>query len=326
MDPQEYSFRIEALVEEGLMTPDAVLNTLTQRMTGGSLNLTEELPQLHKTFDALCTEDESATKRLSESAFISFLQVSGLLPGSMTDAGAIIYRSLLYLSRAPFYEHRVECLTFDGLLRALIWKDSERSRSVYEESPDTRSRTPADTRRLIFQSFATTSDGRKLPFDDDHARKQAERRAFDFSGVSNAESRREFAKTNYDDDGDETFHDLLDALFVAQPTLIGRGGVHRDGFRPLAKELRRREDGERKFLHQLSIPQGEFRDLVKLLLVAHFGRPDVPSEQLSAFDCVSGCIVKAFIREPGLGITWEMFDKALKEVVCLSVCFSRGPS
>lgn len=245
----------------------------------------------------------------------------------MTDAGAINYRSLLYLSQAPFSEHRVECLTFDGLLRALVWTDSERSRSVYEESPDTRSRMPADTRRLIFQSFATTCDGRKLPFDDGHARKQAEHRAFDFSGVSNAESRREFAKTNYDDDGDETFHDHLDALFVVQPTLIGRGGVRCDGFRPLAKELRRREDGERKFLHQLSIPPEECRDLVKLLLVTHFGRPDVPSEQLSGFDCVSACIVKAFIQQPGLGITWEMFDKALKEVlVCLPVCFSRGSS
>lgn len=55
----------------------------------------------------------------------------------MAQAGAPIYNSLLYLLQAPFYDSLPTYLTFDGLLRALVWTDSERPRPVYEESIDT---------------------------------------------------------------------------------------------------------------------------------------------------------------------------------------------
>lgn len=150
----------------------------------------------------------------------------------------------------------------------------------------------------------------------DYARKQAERRAFDFSGVWSEKLRREYARTNYDEDGDEMFHDLLDVLYVvSQPEQIGWGGPPRDGFRPLAKDMR---GDDRELLHHLTIPQDVFRVLMRLLLVTHFGRPDVwQFEQSADLDCVSESIVKAFAQGSKLGITWEVFDQALGKMVCL---------
>lgn len=106
----------------------------------------------------------------------------------MALAGALIYNSLLYRSQVPFYGSRPTCLTFDGLLRTLVWTDSERSRPVYEEGIDTQSRALADTSRLILQSFATTRDGKKFPLNAEFARMQAERRAFGFSSVLDGDS------------------------------------------------------------------------------------------------------------------------------------------
>lgn len=236
----------------------------------------------------------------------------------MAQVGALIYNSLLYLSQAPFYDSLSlpTHLTFDGLLRALVWTDSERSRPVYEEGVDTRTRAPADTQRLIFQSLATTCDGKKLPFDAEFARVQAERRAFDFTSVLNGDSWKIYAKTNYDEDGDEMFHDLLDVLYVvSQPPQVGRGGVPRDGFREFAKEFHG-EQPER--LHNLSIPQDKFQALVKMLLVTQFGKPVTQIEQDADLDRVADCVVRAFAQVPSMGITWEMFNQAINKTVYLA--------
>jgi len=317
MDPQHISTVIAALVKKGTLAPDAILDTLSQRINDFGILRGEELPHLRKNFNSLCTND-NGTEIITQSAFISLLQTAGVLPSSMAQAGALIYNSLLYLSQAPFYDSLPlpTHLTFGGLLRALVWTDSERSRPVYEESIDTRTRAPADTRRLIFQSLATTRDGRKLPFDAEFARVQAERRAFDFSSVLNGDSWKVYAKTNYDEDGDEMFHDLLDVLYVvSQPPQVGRGGVPRDGFREFAKEFRG-EQPER--LHNLSIPQDEFQTLVKMLLVTQFGKPVAQIEQDADLDRVADCIVRVFAQVPGMGITWEMFDQAINKTVCLA--------
>ncbi|OJJ82749.1 uncharacterized protein ASPGLDRAFT_490487 [Aspergillus glaucus CBS 516.65] len=113
------------------------------------------------------------------------------------------------------------------------------------------------------------------------------------------------------------YHDLLDVLYnVAKPEQIGRGGPPRDGFQGFAKELQIRligGNGKLKRLHHLSIPQDEFRDLVKLRLVTHFGgRPNDQIQQDGDLDRVADCIVRAFAQDPNLGITWEMFDQASK--------------
>ncbi|EYE98131.1 uncharacterized protein EURHEDRAFT_270839 [Aspergillus ruber CBS 135680] len=40
----------------------------------------------------------------------------------------------------------------------------------------------------------------------------------------------------------------------------------------------------------------------------------LPDEQVSEFECVAGCNVRLFQRVPGVGITWPMFDNAVKTV------------
>lgn len=118
----------------------------------------------------------------------------------------------------------------------------DQSRRVYEESEDTRTRTPADTRR--FQSLATVTrhDGKKTITQDEveQARKRAEERAFEFPPF-HAHS-REFAKSNSNEDGNEMFHDLLDVLYVVQPPhKIWIAPVLRARFCHLARELHRGE-------------------------------------------------------------------------------------
>lgn len=312
MDPQEYYGKIEEWAKQGLFTRDAILNTLSDRIKNFGILEDDEEQQLYETFVSLCTS-EDGTRYISEAAFISFLQRSGFLPPSMGEAGAILYRSLLNISQAPFYQHTAEKLTVDGLFRSLIWTDYDRSRRVYDESEDCRTRTPADTRRIIFQSLATVRIDKKTMSKEevDEARKQSEQRAFGFPPFH--AHRREYAESNCDEDGDEMLHDFLDALFVVQPTpKIWIAPVPRDCFRPLARELHRGQP----YLHDLSIPVDDFRAFVKLLLFAHFGRPNVAVEKMIGLDYSADCISRRFIRDPDVGITWETFDQALTAAVC----------
>lgn len=71
---------------------------------------------------------------------------------------------------------------------------------------------------MLFQSFAR--NGKSDVFNAGDARKQAERRAFDFTVTGRPDTRR-FAAINYDDDGDEIFYDVLDVLYATQPKDIG---------------------------------------------------------------------------------------------------------
>lgn len=304
-DSQFWYERVHELAAQGLLAPDAVLNALTRVIERDVLDEETELLYLRKALDSFGTE-ESGTKRLTQSAFLSFLESSGFLPPSMRDAGALVYRSLLYLSQYPFYRSIPEALTYNDLVRALAWILPERSRRIYDESYDTRSRSPADFRRQLFQSFATTKDGKSAVFNAEDARKQAEQRAFDFTGADRPDTRR-FAAMNYDDDGDEMFHDILDVLYGIQPKEIGWRAPPRDSFLLIAKEL---AGAKRVHVHHLSIPKDEFRAVVKLLVTTYFGKPRVAVEQLADLDHVVDCITRPVVQRPDMGITWDMFEQA----------------
>jgi hypothetical protein len=49
---------------------------------------------------------------------------------------------------------------------------------------------------------------------------------------------------------------------------------------------------------------------VKLLLIAHVGRPLVQTVYSEELDQISDCIVRSFAQVPNLGITWDMFEQA----------------
>lgn len=319
MDPQKYAEAVDALVEKGRMAPDAVFNTLTREIKD-SLGVCRinEIPELRTNFKSLCVRGENGKKQLTQSAFVTYFQEMEYVPESLTRAAAIIFQSLLYLSQFPFHGRKEESLTMDGIIRALAWTSPKRVKYLFEEAKEIRSRTAEDIRRLLFQSLATSRDGKKVVFDDELARDQARERALAFPEAQRPENRRQYYRVNYDDDGDEMFHDLLDVLYFSQGRCVDKYGVPRDAFRPLAKELCRNEDGERDLLRHLSIPQDDFRVLVKLLVGTQFGRPEAPSAYLSDWDDVTECVVGAFVQDPDLGVTWEMYDRTMDEVVCFS--------
>lgn len=304
--------KITEWIEQGLMTPQGVLKTLTENLLRFAFS-DEEKEQLSKTFDSLATTQDG-TKRLDQSAFVSFLHSAGFLPPSLAAAGPILYRSLLYLSQAPFYwSPTPEYLTFDGLVRAVCWTEHGRSNKAYSSDSYCRSRAPADTWRAIFQSLATTRDGSALPYNFEKARSDAERRAFDYP--RDQLNIREFAQTNYDEDGDEMFHDLVHALYSVQEEYLGRAPVKPNSFLPLAREYH--GEGPYHHLHNLSIPQNEFRIFVKLIVFGYFGRPFLRIEQLQDLDVVVDAIVTEFNggRDPTLGITWDVFYEPSRVMV-----------
>ncbi|KAB8244288.1 hypothetical protein BDV35DRAFT_360379 [Aspergillus flavus] len=323
-----YYTRIEELTAQGLLDRDAVLYELTRRICMfGVINSETELPHLRRTFDSLAVET-NGTKTLTQSAFLSFLEFTGFLSPSMRDAGALVYRSLLYLSQYPFHQPIPDSLTYMALIRALAWTMPGQARPVHDECKASRTRSPADFRRLLFQSFATARDGTSIPFDAEYAKVQAQRRAFDFVGASHHYDGLKFPKTNYDDHGDEMFHDILDVLFSIQPQIIWLAPPPRDCFRATARKLA----GDER-LHDLSIPQDQFRSVVKLLVTASFRKPTVPVEGLVDLDHVVDCMVRPAIQRPDIGITWDMYDKAARggmpmlvsSLMCLLTPFYKDP-
>ena len=112
---------------------------------------------------------------------------------------------------------------------------------------------------------------------------------------------------NYDYDGDGMFHDILDVLYGTQPKEIGWRVPPQDSFQPIARVLA----GDRCIhVHHLSIPQDEFRAVVKLLVTTYFENPRVAVEQLADLDHVVDCITRPVVQRPGMGITWDMFEQA----------------
>ncbi|KAE8412293.1 hypothetical protein BDV36DRAFT_61717 [Aspergillus pseudocaelatus] len=229
IDNPNYYKKIDELTAQGLLDRDAILYRLTRRICKfGVIDSEKELPHLRRTFDSLAVE-ENGTSTLTQSAFLSFLESTGFLPPSMRGAGTLVYRSLLYLSQYSFHQPVPDSLTYTGLIRALGWTMAWRTRPVHEGSKWSRTRSPADTRRQPFQSFATARDGKSIPFDAEYAKAQAQRRAFDFDCASADRDTCKYPKTNYDEHGDEMFHDILDALFNIQPQIIWLLPPPRDG-------------------------------------------------------------------------------------------------
>ncbi|XHG07745.1 hypothetical protein AWENTII_010881 [Aspergillus wentii] len=285
------------------MTPDGVLKFFAERFAENDFTDAEK-HQLRRTFDLL-----SQDGMLHDLRFEAHLQKKVLLPSSLEDAGPILYRSLLYLSQFPFDQKPVSSLTFDGLVRALSWADMEKSFKATGGGSFTRAKSPADCRRIIFQSLATTRDGKKLPFDVETARKESERRAFEFYPHQEEWLAGE-VKTNNDEDGDEMFHDYLDILFEVQDTELGYAPLGRDEFRPLAQQFH----GKDSYLHHLTIPQDQFRLFVQLLVLGCFGRSVTPIEEMPELDHVVDLILAPFLQNPNIGITWDVFDRASKDM------------
>ena len=243
---------------------------------------------------------------ISEKGFASFLCQNGVISSSLQRPATIIYQSLLYLSCFPFVQKLPKKMTIQELCRAhmtsIVLEHSWNLR--LRGGPLSRHQKRADRDRILFQSLATTRDGRKLPFDAEEWSRRAARRLSELNARA----------SNFDEFGDEMYYDTLDCIFNSQEPLTSQP-VDRDHFRGLARELH----GNDLHLHHLSIPRDRFRCLVKLLLLCQFGDTgDMDIRRFPDLDRVVGSIVRPFFRIVGVGITWPMFDDAIRLMVSTS--------
>lgn len=198
----------------------------------------EEWPALRKNFDRASGDEGYLIKE----AFISLFKTKAYLPHSPVGAaaGGIIFSMLVCLSTIPFPSQRdvdeIDRLSLAQMALALVWLFPDRYRYIIEESNQSRMRTAADHRRLLFQSLASViPDGPDKP---SYNLSRACQLALRNSTEVCHEMSLDLCRQNYDDDGDEIYHDLLEVLFSTQeerhPALARAPS---DAFHPTAKEL-----------------------------------------------------------------------------------------
>lgn len=304
---------IDDWVAKGMLNKGFILGRLDQKIEGNFPFSQEEKSALRRVFQSACS---STDEILTEAAFISFLQTNSTIPRSpeASEAGKILYTSLAYLATLPFPinpEKNVSQygLSLEQFKRSLLWALPGGYSTIIEEGSDSRLRTKADHRRLIFQSLASTTH--TVPYDYEDARKKALHDAFQ----ADWEPYLEYCSLNHDNDGDEIYHDLLDVLYSMQeekaPWLAA---VPRDAFRPVAKRIAIENDVPS--LYSIGIPTTQFFYLVKLLLALQFA-PGSPETELNLnnFDSAAKSICAAFRahEEPEI-ITWPAFNRAMKEI------------
>ncbi|OKO94553.1 hypothetical protein PENSUB_11820 [Penicillium subrubescens] len=304
---------VDRWVAQGLFTPEKILDRFLEQTNTYNIN-TEGL---EATFNSVATEDETGIKRVDEKGFTKLLTRSSVLPKHLADVGSIIFRSLHYLSIYPFrYEHP-SALTLSELTRALLWlMPYDRGVTFESWGGGWCEFSPADHRRLIFQSLATERNGHKLPHDADEWRREARRRAYDLPDEKIKSTLSQLGDPNYDDWGDELYHDLLSVVMTAQPKRsLPLAGEPRDAFRPLALRLHGETPPR---LYEFTMPTERLRDIVRLMLYHSFG--------INKLDCLVGtgeldevadCVTRTFAQYSDVGINWPMFDKgyALHDII-----------
>ncbi|KAK0709924.1 hypothetical protein B0T26DRAFT_679275 [Lasiosphaeria miniovina] len=319
--------QISDWVVQGALGKEAVWERVDKAVEG-SYNFPfggEPKPILASLFHSLSTSEGL----LTEATFIGLLQTKVDLPRSPDGVivGKILFSSLAYLSTVPFPSSTTTApprgrLSLAQLARALVWIVPDNYGYIVEEGNFSRQRSKADHRRLIFQSLASRLD-REPHYDAENARRLALHNAFEVE----YEARREYCALNHDGDGDEIYHDLLDVLYGTQIKHDPRyAPVHRDDFRPVAKQIAAENDLDR--LYALGIPVDRFVALVKLLLDFQFTQSDENDDENrdlgpSRFDAAARSVCAAFHHQNAVQgddgatsavITWPMFDHGLKNV------------
>ncbi|KAI1089573.1 hypothetical protein F5B19DRAFT_504532 [Rostrohypoxylon terebratum] len=307
----------------GMLTKEHVLSHINHAIEINNAIDPDEGTTIEATFSSASSSGPSGEGHaLTETAFISLLQTKGTLPRGLgaTEAGRVIYESIVYLSALPYIPHGPQpsgTLSLAQLNRALVWMLPDRTKRIIEESNLSRIRTRWDRLRLLFQSLAIGTV--PLAAQDrvrDRARSLAARHAFDVSW----DGYLDICVANHDDDGDEIYHDLLDVLYSTQeerPKWITP--VARDAFRDIAKKIRAEE--QLPELCTLAIPVQRFKDLVKVLLVLHMeieNTNDNENVDLSQYNDAADSLCAAFAQDRDIGttdlITWPSFAQALETV------------
>lgn len=303
---------VDNWVAQGLFTPERILERFLLKRTN-TYNINAE--GLEAAFDSVASEDETGIQRIDDTGFIKLLTCSNVLPKHLMNVGSILFQSIHYLSIYPFRHEHPSALTLSELTRGLLWL------MPYEKGVTFKSwgggwceLSPADHRRLIFQSLATERNGHELPYDVDDWRREARRRAYGLPDEKIKSTLPQLGDPNYDEWGDELYHDLLSVVMTAQPKRnLPLAGEPRDAFRPLASRLHEREPPR---LYRFTIPADRLRVFVQLMLYHTFEISGSPSWIGTwELELVTDCIIRAFVQSSDVGINWPMFDEGCRAAV-----------
>ncbi|KAH8593535.1 hypothetical protein B0O99DRAFT_688757 [Bisporella sp. PMI_857] len=285
---------------DGLMRPERVLERLDAKLNEYSWLKETEQAALRQNFDAYSITGSDGEKIWDETIFIKFLTDEGSKNlHLLTDAGPILFGILLRLVNFPFRPLTPPTtLNYTQFSRSLFWLLPERAERFFGGSGvgdkiTVRARTPADTRRLLFESLADVQPQSLQIYNAALADEIAEHK-----GVGLDEVSANFATTNYDRDGDQIYHDLLDVLSATQPVDYPNGGHYRDDFRTIAKRLHASPIS----LEQLQIPQKRLEKIVKLLIAGRESNASVESQKTASI------IVEGLTKVKG-SISWYDFDR-----------------
>ena len=330
MNTSDSRRQIRAWAAVGAMTSEAIFDRFDQNTIDSPPFSTEELSALERNFETVCDNGGY----FSKAAFATFVLSKGNLPPVLTEAAGVLFDSLCYLSTAPLQTTSLphDHLSLKELKRALIWLFPNKALSAITTTSGYRERSPADHRRLVFQSLATSYQGRYPPFDVRFARALAADNARDFP-PGHRGGPVENADVNFDDDGDEMYHDVLDFLASTQPYVPPTYAEPcRDGFRDLATKFHR----DAPSLADLAIPISRLKAFLSLLLATNLRNrvvdcaADADLELQSVAQSMEECFhqsLKAHASTspagsssgPFDGSTWPMFNFAVSKLLVRSV-------
>lgn len=308
------------------MTSGAIFDRFDQNIIDSPPFSTEELDALESNFEKVCDDNG----HIDRAAFSSFVASRGDLTPALREAIGILFDSLCYLSTAPLQtpSPSPDFLTRKALKRALVWSFPQKASSVMTNTSGYRERSPADHRRLIFQSLATLHQGRCPPVDSDLARALAADNARNFPpGYRGGPVEDE--DVNYDRDGDEMYHDVLDFLASTQPYVPPTyAEPHRNSFRSLARHF---HEGAPS-LYDLAIPVPRLQAFLALLLATNLPSrvvdhmEDADLELDSVAQSIAACfdrLLEISVSVPSSerssklsdGIPWPMFNFAISKLL-----------
>ncbi|KAK0640715.1 hypothetical protein B0T16DRAFT_460873 [Cercophora newfieldiana] len=303
---------VDHLYDQGKLSAESLMQHLEDTVAIGSCIPDTAKPELKRVFQLAANNDGL----LTEDALLNLLRTKTAirLSPELVEANKIVFSALSYLGNLPLgskTDSGLDGITFVQFSRALVWILPAICGHILMEDNFSRARTEADDRRLLFQSLAS-----RYPeplYEAPIARKVALRNAFDYHHHIGSD----LCATNYDDDGDEIFHDLLHILYTSQdqdktPHIAP---APMDAFRPLAKKISTKHN--LPVLRTLGIPADRFVALLRLLLAMQFEAPTAQEEpvDLSHFTPPAVSLCAAFTAADTHNIvTHPSFDHGLHQL------------
>lgn len=316
MDTSNSGRQVRAWAAVGAMTSRAIFDRFDQTIIDSPPLSAEELSALQAIFEKTCDNNG----HLHREAFNSLVISKGDLPPALREAAGILFDGLCYLSTTPLQTSSPppDFLTLKGLKRALVWSFPQKASSVITNTSGYRERSPADHRRLIFQSLATSYQGQCPPVDSQLSRALAAANARDFPPGYRGGPIKD-GDINYDDDGDEMYHDVLDFLASTRPYVPpSYADPRRDSYRDLATKLHSGTPS----LSDLAVSTSRIQAFLSLLLATNLRdriadcTTDADLELQNAAQSLAACF-----NQPGKtsklshGITWPMFNFAISKLL-----------